>query len=104
MRRGGRRLWSRAAPALLLAGALYIGYHMTYGDRGLLAWLRMDQEVRALRAETAAARSERERLEHRVALLRPDSLDPDLLEERAREVLDLGYRDDRVILLEPEPR
>jgi hypothetical protein len=31
-------------------------------------------------------------------MLRPDSLDPDLLEERARAVLNLGHPDDRIIL------
>ena len=47
---------------------------------------------------------ERQRLAlaHRVGLLRPDSLDPDMLEERARMLLNYGHRDDRIIL--PERR
>jgi cell division protein FtsB len=39
------------------------------------------------------------RLERRVALLRPESLDRDMLEERARAVLNLARPEDRVILL-----
>ena len=46
----------------------------------------------------AAVREQRERLEHRVQLMEPDSLDPDLLEERARLMLNYGYPNDIVIL------
>jgi cell division protein FtsB len=93
-----RRLRGAAAPALLIGAALYLGYHTVHGERGLLAWMRTKDEVANLRVELAAARTERAQLENRVKRLRPDSLDADLLEERARAVLNLGHRDDLVIL------
>jgi len=37
-------------------------------------------------------------LEHRVSLLRPESVDPDMLEEQARSRLGLTDRDEVVIL------
>ncbi len=40
---------------------------------------------------------EQEILERRVQLLRPDSLDPDMLEERARKVLNFAKKDEVVI-------
>ncbi|MEK9596102.1 MAG: hypothetical protein VW057_09085, partial [Rhodospirillaceae bacterium] len=39
----------------------------------------------------------RQLIEDRVALLRPESLDRDMLEERARAMLNLGYATDVVI-------
>ena len=78
------------------------------GANGLTDYLtrevsvRMDMDdaaqVKTLAHEVAAARHERLRVERRVTMLRPDSIDPDLLEERARAVLNLGYADDRIIL------
>ena len=38
------------------------------------------------------------RLERDVALLRPESLDPDMLDERARASLNLAHPDDLVML------
>ena len=40
---------------------------------------------------------EREKLEKRVDLLRPENLDLDMLEERARSVLGLAHPDELVI-------
>ena len=42
-------------------------------------------------------------LERRVSLLRPESLDRDMLEERARAVLDLARPEERVIVIKPAP-
>ena len=46
----------------------------------------------------------RERLERDVSLLRPESLDPDMLDERARAILNLAHKDDLVMLKRREPR
>jgi cell division protein FtsB len=100
-----RRRARQVAPQVLLASTLvYFGYHAVEGDRGVLARIRLEQDLAEARQVRATLGAERARLEHRVALLRPDGLDPDLLEERAREVLNLGYPDDLVILLPKAPR
>ena len=81
---------------------VYFGYHAVQGDRGLLAWLSKSNEAEELRAEVAALKAERATLEHRVARLRSESLDLDLLDERARAVLNLSAPDEIVILNRPE--
>ena len=43
------------------------------------------------------SRGEERKLAHRVALMRSDGLDPDLLDERVRDVLNLAHPDDLVI-------
>lgn len=89
--------------ALPLACALAIGYfsfHAVQGERGLVAWLRYSHEIAETKAELAAARSERLAIGRRVMLLRPEGLDRDLLDERARIVLGLA-RADEVVFLDP---
>ena len=98
----------RRAPGILptLIGALtltYFAYHAVEGDRGLRSWLKVRQEIAAARATEGKLAEERAVLEHRVSLLRPESLDRDMLEERARAVLNLAHPDERVILLTPAP-
>src|ERR1051326_3670267 len=98
----------RRAPGILppVLGALafsYFAYHAVEGDRGLRSWLKLRQEIDAARATEAELASERAVLERRVSLLRPESLDRDMLEERARAVLDLARPEERVILINPAP-
>lgn len=76
---------------------VYFAYHTFEGDRGILAWARLNNEILAAEMELATVSSERQALEHRVLLLRPDHLDPDMLEERARIMLNMGRTDEVVI-------
>ena len=94
----GRRMRRAAVPALLLAFALYLGYHMVHGDRGILAWMRLEKDILTLTKEVAETSAERSQLENRVVMLRPEGLDPDLLEERAGAVLNLGGQEDLLVL------
>lgn len=83
---------------------VYFGYHAIQGDHGLITYLRYGQYIETLQSEYDRTVRAREALEHRVSLLRPQSLDPDLLEERARDVLGFAHPDDRVIYLDqPQP-
>ena len=87
-------------PQVLLAATLgYFGYHIIQGEHGVIAWLQLEKELRIARANAAVLDQEKSQLEHRVQLLRPDSLDPDLLEERARVVLNYARGDEMLVLL-----
>ena len=96
-----RRASKVAGPALGALVVAYFVYGTVQGDRGLFAYISMSQEV--VRANTALDELRRTRhgLEQRVARLRPESLDLDLLEERARVVLDYVNPDDFILLLPP---
>jgi len=85
-------------PAVTVAFLAYFAYHAFHGEYGLFARARFDDEAVHLRGELAAVRAKRERLERRVALLRPESLDPDMIEERARLSLNVVHRNELVIL------
>lgn len=81
--------------ALLLA---YFSYHMVQGDHGLLSLLQLQAKVGQAQTLHSSLQGEREQLEARVALLRPDNLDPDMLEERARVMLNFAHPNEIVIL------
>ena len=84
-------------PVLGLCAIGYFAYHGVHGDRGLIAWWKVKQRVVAAKEALVLSENEREKLERRVRLLNPGSLDPDMLEERARVMLNYGHTDDLVI-------
>jgi cell division protein FtsB len=82
--------------------ALYFGYHAVVGSRGLLAWRQLNEDIAATERQLAAVRAERQALEDKVHRLRPESLDPDLIDELARRHLSLAGPLDVIILLDEE--
>ena len=82
-----------ASLSLYLLAAAFIGYfgiNAYTGNHGIRAKQTLDQRIADLTQELDATRAERERWEHRVSLLRSDRIDPDLLEERARQLLEFA--------------
>jgi cell division protein FtsB len=87
---------------LLIMG--YFAYHAVEGDYGLFALGKLQERVATLETELAEARAEREQMEKHVALMRPESLDRDMIDERAREALNMADAKDLVIFLDPADR
>jgi len=85
-------------PLIVMSLVAYFGYFAVYGNHGLINWMRLQHEIEVKQAEVDHVRAEREALEHRVRLLRPESVDPDLLEEQARARLGLSGPDEVIIL------
>ena len=90
---------------LYIFAALFIGYFAANaftGNHGLRAQQDLEQQLAAMKTELAGLKSERTHWERRVALLRVDSIDPDMLDERARALV--GYADPRDLTLLLRPR
>lgn len=68
---------------------VYFFYHLSHGDRGYFAWKGVEERLQSSQTAYDQAVLEREALENKVKLLRPDSIDIDMLDERARTVLGL---------------
>ncbi|MEZ5669224.1 MAG: septum formation initiator family protein [Alphaproteobacteria bacterium] len=108
-----RELRSRSRAVLpAVAGLLtlsYFAYHAVNGERGLLAYWRLQESLAEATAELAAVADERAVLEHEVSLLRPGSggrsstLSLDMLRERARAVLNHIGPHEVVIFDRPAP-
>lgn len=78
--------------------AFYFCYHVVAGDRSYLRLMALERRIAAEGAAYDREHAGRLALEQKVAMLRPGSIDRDLLEERARAVLGYGYEDERIIL------
>src|SRR5579862_9814853 len=101
-----RRLRSiLTALGLYVVAALLIGYfgvNAFSGNHGLNAKQDIDQQIGALSSELAKLQVERKQWERRVALLKPRGLDPDMLDERARALLDYAHPNDLTLMLRPQ--
>jgi len=72
-------------PAVSVAVGSYFGYYAIYGERGYMALTAVQTRLADANTRLALATDQRQRLEHRIALLK--SGDPDLVEELARTKL-----------------
>jgi cell division protein FtsB len=86
---------------VLGAAGGYLVWGAANGEHGLKAKQKYDAEAAALQTELAGLKDERARWERRVAALRPDSVDRDLLEEEAHTKLDRAAKDEVVIFTGP---
>jgi cell division protein FtsB len=78
------------ALGLYVVAALFIGYfgvNAYTGKNGINARQELDQQIADLASEVERVKAERVRWERRVALLKADRIDPDMLDERARQLL-----------------
>ena len=96
-----RNTWRTIASAFGACIVGYFLYHTVQGDRGWLSMLRLQQQVNAAEANLSQLQNERGELEHRVQLMRPNNLDPDLLEEKSRDLLNYSKPNDVIILVPP---
>lgn len=97
-----RQAWQILASLLGICVIGYFAYHAVEGERGLRSYVALRHQIELAQAERDSAWAEHQAIEQRVAGLRPDSLDLDLLDQRARQVLNLVHEDDFVIQL-PQP-
>ena len=98
-----RTLRQIIAPLIGAAVVGYFAYHTVQGDRGLMALTHLQTEMDAATHTLMQVRSERQALERRARLLRPDNLDPDMLEEQGRKVLDVAGPNDLIVLTPNAP-
>jgi len=86
-----------AVAALLIS---YFGVNAFSGNHGLKAKQDIDQQIAALSGELSRLQVERGQWERRIALLKSDKLDPDMLDERARALLDYVHPNDLTLMLD----
>ncbi|HVG51521.1 MAG TPA: septum formation initiator family protein [Xanthobacteraceae bacterium] len=84
-----------------IAGTLivYFGINAYTGNLGLRARQDIDARIAELTQERDRLRTDREQWQHKVDLLKPDRLDPDLLDERARALLNYAHPRDAIMLV-----
>ena len=99
LRRRARHIVGPTLGALLV---LYFASHAFEGDRGALAWVQLHQRIADAEDALAETETTRRELATRVSQLRAGSLDPDLLDERARIMSGLVHPSDLMVYYPPE--
>jgi len=93
------------ALALYVLAALLIGYfgvNAYDGNHGLKARQDIDRQIAALTSELAQLRAEEALWQHRIDLLKSDNIDQDMLDERARALLDDADPNDLIMMVKPD--
>ena len=86
-----------SASALAVAFFMHSAYH---GSRGIMAKRDYKLKIASLQEKLETLKTERTHWQVRVNLVRSNALDPDILEERARLILNSYHKNDLVILLD----
>lgn len=76
---------------------IYFIFHSIYGSRGILAYFKLHAELERTHKTLENLRAERLEVENKTKLLRPGSLDRDMLEEKVRNVLGLSNPNEKVV-------
>jgi cell division protein FtsB len=99
-----RRAQALVLPVVFFALCGYFAHHAMHGTRGLLARDARNAEIVAARIVLAEAEAERDAMERKVAGLRAEHLDRDMLEERARALLNVVAKDEVIVPYAPNRR
>ncbi len=84
--------------AVTVAVVSYFSYHAYHGNRGLNAKREYKERIAVLKQEMDQVTTEKTALERRVSLLRTEHVERDLLEERARVILNNAHKNDVIVL------
>lgn len=82
------------------AAILYLGAHAVTGHQGLMVYVDLQAQEHALEQRVDALEEEHAALEARAARMRPETLDLDYLDERARLTLAAGDSEEIVFALD----
>lgn len=75
---------------------IYFIFHSIYGARGFIAYYKLHSELSTSLDKLNELKTERLNLENKTKLLRPDSLDRDMLDEKVREVLAVAKPSEKI--------
>jgi len=94
-----KRLFDGVVSFFCLLLYAYFSWHYYYGSRNLAVLAQTANKAVEMRAEVQNQIELRRRLESKVALLRPEHIDPDLLDEVARRILDYGSANELIVVI-----
>lgn len=82
---------------LLVAFQAYLGFSLLNGQFGLKGQQILNQNIIQLDTENARLSAQIDDLRHRISLLDPERLDPDMLAELARSRLSMARADEILV-------
>jgi cell division protein FtsB len=83
---------------ILTSVLLYFIFHAIYGNRGILAYYSLSHQIEEAEKELDVVKAETMEIDHKVNSMRPESLDPDMLDEQARKNLGVASSTEKAFL------
>ncbi|MDP3936218.1 MAG: septum formation initiator family protein [Alphaproteobacteria bacterium] len=94
-----RRFFYRFWPIIVgLSIFVYFAYHGFSGERGVLKYWTIQNELDEKEFELLELQTQRQKLEEKIKRLNPKSIDLDFLEEQAMKVLNFFHKDHIVVI------
>ncbi len=78
--------------------SFYFCYHLIAGERSYLRLISLNSQISTTEKQLELASTQRTGMEEKVVMMRPGSVNRDLLEEQARSVLGFHYKDEKVLI------
>jgi len=95
--------WRPLALTVTLLGFQgYLGYSAISGQFGISSREEIVADIEVLEDKSAALQAEIDAFRHRVSLMNPRHIDPDIVAERARALLNMAHADDILVMVNPE--
>jgi cell division protein FtsB len=80
--------------------SFYFCYHLIAGERSYLRLVSLNRQIDTTEKQYVIAAKERAAIEQKVVMMRPGSVNRDLLEEQSRKVLGFHYKDEKLLIEE----
>lgn len=90
-----------ALTAALLCFQGYLGFSAIGGQFGIENRVQILADIDVLKAQSSALQAEIDAFSHRATLMDSRRLDPDIVTERARALLNMAHADDVLIMVDP---
>ena len=78
--------------------SFYFCYHLVAGERSYLRLLSLNYQIEKTQSALVDVELERCELEEKVAMMRPGSVNRDLLEEQSRKMLGYSYPNEKALI------
>ncbi len=83
---------------VLLGIVCYFVFHALQGKNGLRSRIALKKKMSGLEVQLSKLTDDRRKLDHYIELMKSQKIDPDMLDEQARELLNLAEPSDIIIL------
>ena len=77
---------------------VYLIFHTIYGNRGMLSYFQLKQEVKEMSNILDQKKITRLHLEQQVKNLSSDTIDKDLMDEKAKDLLFLSNKNEEIVI------
>lgn len=101
LRRRGQKY---AVQSVVICLVLYFLFHLVQGGRGIVTLKSLEKKLQESTQRLDALKGSHDKLAHKVDLMKPGAVCPDLLEEQAKQILGYSHPEECVVLADPLPR